>query len=73
MRNEYYVEFPKEEQNILDNSKVEEETSGSIVQFVRKLSEACRVLNLKRNNEEMLLSKVWKRKKIGMLIEKKEK
>ena len=33
VRNEYYLKFLVEEQNILDNSKLEEESSGSIVQF----------------------------------------
>ena len=41
------------------------------VQFVGKLSEAFRYLNIKRNNDEMdvIISKEWKRKKTGLLME----
>ena len=47
------MEFPKREGEIKMNRKIEERNIGCVVQFVGKLSEAFKVMNLKRLNEEM--------------------
>ena len=73
-KNEYYVEFPEEEQEVREEKKEVEEYRGMMVQFVGKLSEAFRYLNLKRAMEGMEEEEEseWRRRKIECMMKGKK-
>ena len=67
VQEEYFVEFLGKDHEVQQNERIEWNNLGNLIQFVGKLFEA----NLKRSYEEMevVMSKVWKKRKIGMLME----